>query len=181
MEIPPHARRRALLGGHCEQQAGNTSARAEKSCRARRHSSPSRKYLRTRGEEPSGTNSLVPLAEIPPHARRRDDGRENQVLIHGNTSARAEKSWRWSRGSGWWWKYLRTRGEEITGAGALSIGSEIPPHARRRGGEGAAVGVGVGNTSARAEKSDRMPDDARPRWKYLRTRGEEGGCATLLG
>ena len=182
-EIPPHARRRGLLHTRPHRDYGNTSARAEKRTRTCGTAYSTRKYLRTRGEESHQRSINRRAMEIPPHARRREGLARVSCGDYGNTSARAEKRSTArvlgviSR------KYLRTRGEEGRPEIPNQQGSEIPPHARRRGTHDPRHLWPHGNTSARAEKSEPVVNLSGRRGKYLRTRGEESRygpatCAT---
>ncbi len=91
-EIPPHARRRAIL-----RKPGRIIHRKYLRMRGEeplRTFDPilKRKYLRMRGEEGSWLHGCDPIPEIPPHARRRAYLRGLQHRNMGNTSACAEKS-----------------------------------------------------------------------------------------
>mgnify|MGYP007104153507 FL=1 len=92
-EIPPHARRRAIL-----RKPGRIIHR---------------KYLRMRGEEPLRTFDPILKKEIPPHARRRGFMAARVRSNSGNTSACAEKSLSAWPAASQYGKYLRMRGEEL--------------------------------------------------------------------
>ena len=70
-ELPPHTRRRG--GGYIitEHTNGTTSAYAEKSSSNSFSATSSRNYLRIRGEEGHKLPEPRPVAELPPHTRRR--------------------------------------------------------------------------------------------------------------
>ena len=72
LELPPHARRRALAHPGGFMGHGITSACAEKSKRWHHFALVLGNYLRMRGEELLMTTSGLPDKELPPHARRRD-------------------------------------------------------------------------------------------------------------
>ena len=113
----------------------------------------------------------------------------------------AEKSIVCLSGGLCWWKYLRVRGEEIIGVPDTTAHAEIPPRARRRAGLLSAKTLlpeipprarrreldvfsgklGVGNTSACAEKSGNPVSSGVIHRKYLRVRGEERLGATRAG
>ena len=65
------------------------------------------------------------------------------------------------------------RGEELGGVKSISWSSELPPHARRRATEEAAINGDGGITSACAEKRFQMEEAAVLFGNYLRMRGEE--------
>ena len=111
-EIPPRARRRALMSMAITVIQGNTSACAEKSACGRLRVPTLRKYLRVRGEESRYMLRVFTHWEIPPRARRRVQWDETWELLEGNTSACAEKSSIASMVWGSTGKYLRVRGEE---------------------------------------------------------------------
>ena len=71
-ELPPHARRRAVVAHQAYSEPGITSACAEKSQIIQRFPGFPRNYLRMRGEEPRGERIGFRVEELPPHARRRD-------------------------------------------------------------------------------------------------------------
>ena len=112
-ELPPHTRRRALLGVVATGAMGTTSAYPEK----RRDNSISlatiRNYLRIRGEESGIIYPFSTAKELPPHTRRR----ALQTLIPsiqiGTTSAYAEKRRCFAVGRNTTRNYLRIRGEEM--------------------------------------------------------------------
>ena len=154
-------------------EAGITSACAEKSIPTLPPISLHRNYLRMRGEEllldPDGETT----EELPPHARRRAFPHCRPLAYTGITSACAEKSFcsiptvRQPR------NYLRMRGEERGRKNHYRASLELPPHARRRDGFLSSVLMAKGITSACAEKSGHRCQWWRPDWNYLRMRGEE--------
>ena len=92
MEIPPRARRRAILPTTVTLLIGNTSACAEKRRDHVEKNDLPRKYLRVRGEESMFAVVWVIPLEIPPRARRRGEAESYHGELVGNTSACAEKS-----------------------------------------------------------------------------------------
>ena len=138
MELPPHARRRAIHPDRSQSSRGITSACAEKRHKAITVSGRRWNYLRMRGEEATRPHRQTIILELPPHARRRVFGRWVRAKRRGITSACAEKragtSERFTRR----WNYLRMRGEEWCSELCLYGCEELPPHARRRGGGGGA-------------------------------------------
>ncbi|VFB06056.1 Uncharacterised protein [Corynebacterium striatum] len=174
-EIPPRARRRAIIHYYHAFRRGNTSACAEKRVCGRWCLLPLRKYLRVRGEEERGEACLYPSWEIPPRARRRATGNYGVTCVKRNTSACAEKSIPINAPGPEKWKYLRVRGEESQRSLRSQRSGEIPPRARRRVGLCWRCSAGIGNTSACAEKRLCRGMRCCWGWKYLRVRGEEKG------
>ncbi|VFB06054.1 Uncharacterised protein [Corynebacterium striatum] len=114
VEIPPRARRRGNVYMDAEEDEGNTSACAEKSCGLLVCGAVWRKYLRVRGEERQSSIGPCMYTEIPPRARRRECLHLVEVFQVGNTSACAEKSDCGVYAAPSIWKYLRVRGEELS-------------------------------------------------------------------
>ena len=123
MELPPHARRRALRAEERLGLVGITSACAEKSALRHRRVSGHRNYLRMRGEEAGLLTLLDRGQELPPHARRRAFNTMPSVDRFGITSACAEKSTDSNSVILQAWNYLRMRGEETAlPAETLAVG-----------------------------------------------------------
>ena len=72
------------------------------------------------------------------------------------------------------WNYLRMRGEESLSYQNTAARMELPPHARRRVDLVPQWNIGVGITSACAEKSGAASFACMAARNYLRMRGEEG-------
>ena len=156
MEIPPRARRRALVVVAVTGWCGNTSACAEKRVHRGGLGTGTRKYLRVRGEEPVLSATSSPHWEIPPRARRRVKIAIPAIPVWGNTSACAEKRRILFLAPLIFWKYLRVRGEEMVFSRRSRRRAEIPPRARRRASAPQISVIAIGNTSACAEK--RLPE-----------------------
>ena len=177
-EIPPRARRRAVMTPVTHRSQGNTSACAEKSRVRNDRRMSARKYLRVRGEEASVNRRSAAVVEIPPRARRRGTHPITSADLRGNTSACAEKSGSHSSSPSSQRKYLRVRGEEpATTAGRRPAG-EIPPRARRRDAVPAARVLLQGNTSACAEKR-RLPRSRGRRASEIPPRARRRGLVML--
>ena len=132
LELPPHARRRAVLTETTVREIGITSACAEKSTAVSLMRNRPRNYLRMRGEELPINELCGGHVELPPHARRRELVPHFYAGTFGITSACAEKSvpgGSFHHNSG---NYLRMRGEESGSRLSLGRAGELPPHARRR-------------------------------------------------
>ncbi len=132
MELPPHARRRALITHTSSVVSGITSACAEKRSGWRGATVTCGNYLRMRGEEDHFALSAENLQELPPHARRRVVQRALPVWLRGITSACAEKRGVVLAQADTEGNYLRMRGEECKLLGKSRSSVELPPHARRR-------------------------------------------------
>ena len=126
-----------------------------------------------RGEEGLQTEAVAYAAELPPHARRRDELGHASSRILGITSACAEKRSRRRSSLRPPRNYLRMRGEESKRAFCGYSMRELPPHARRRARLGAKGPPALGITSACAEKSYRRARGSCRPGNYLRMRGEE--------
>jgi len=70
-ETPPLTRRKRLLPTIDLSHVGNTSAYAEKTCRACWRPYPWRKHLRLRGENILATDKQAHVRETPPLTRRK--------------------------------------------------------------------------------------------------------------
>ena len=132
---------------------GTTSACAENTFQAPKARACWRNYLRMRGEYTSGTISAVSSMELPPHARRIRQEKDNGDSYYGTTSACAENTQLVSPVHLLKRNYLRMRGEYLAcGAGHRWV-PELPPHARRIL-VNAKEGCGhLGTTSACAENT----------------------------
>ena len=106
-----------------------------------------------RGEEDHFALSAENLQELPPYARRREKLVPEFVLQIGITSACAEKSFEFLKFCDHARNYLRMRGEEVPKHALPRVPLELPPHARRRVDLVPQWNIGVGITSACAEKS----------------------------
>ena len=91
VELPPHARRRAVVKPATAKAQGITSACAEKSVAEAKLAELTRNYLRMRGEEVMLFSPIDRLSELPPHARRRGRAMRAKTIPQGITSACAEK------------------------------------------------------------------------------------------
>ena len=129
-------------------------------------------YLRVRGEYEHARIPRCYQGELPPRARR--------ILLYaaagmgasGTTSACAENTAISSIACLRSRNYLRVRGEYLIDGRIWVTLSELPPRARRiRVGAVSAVGID-GTTSACAENTCLASRQWRPRWNYLRVRGE---------
>ena len=100
--------------------------------------------------------------------------------LMGNTSACAEKSSPPTRSPRKKWKYLRVCGEEKQFLRVRGPLTEIPPRMRRRVLGERQHPLGLGNTSAYAEKSAPQGRACPYRWKYLRVCGEEFGTIIFM-
>ena len=96
-ELPPHARRRALIMPEYSPRIGITSACAEKRVYCDWIDALKRNYLRMRGEEATRYYVAVSAPELPPHARRRAGFLVIFAPLPGITSACAEKRLRYLR------------------------------------------------------------------------------------
>ena len=131
-----------------------------------------------RGEESPRLTAPAVEKEIPPHARRRERWTGSPAGDRGNTSACAEKRAEPMDEVKLTGKYLRMRGEELTSRRLPCALTEIPPHARRRGGRALESLLQAGNTSACAEKRKTKCRRSPATRKYLRMRGEEVRAST---
>ena len=131
-----------------------------------------------RGEEQKTRSFGFFFWEIPPHARRRVASLDCACGREGNTSACAEKRAEPMDEVKLTGKYLRMRGEELTSRRLPCALTEIPPHARRRGGRALESLLQAGNTSACAEKRKTKCRRSPATRKYLRMRGEEVRAST---
>ena len=180
LELPPHARRRAMTIYTTRDEAGITSACAEKSIPTLPPISLHRNYLRMRGEEllldPDGETT----EELPPHARRRGAVYAALTASHGITSACAEKRNVFHHVTADFGNYLRMRGEEGGEVGSRAVTEELPPHARRREGQEKPLPGFTGITSACAEKRWLPFFGAYGKRNYLRMRGEERSSVPVV-
>ena len=173
VELPPHARRRAVFTSRSIGCPGITSACAEKRRSLVGLTDAARNYLRMRGEELIAWTPERLAAELPPHARRRAWTNAGKTVAFGITSACAEKRGVFQHRPRCAGNYLRMRGEEDWINNQLIYDLELPPHARRRVPAGKFDHSAFGITSACAEKSARPYVWGPPARNYLRMRGEE--------
>ena len=179
LEIPPRVRRRVRVRNILLVVEGNTSACAEKSAPCSASCTGSWKYLRVCGEERSPVSALGARWEIPPRVRRRAPDGVHRDLVHGNTSACAEKRKCHEKRGAAPGKYLRVCGEETNQPPVSRPLTEIPPRVRRRVRLASGEAALRGNTSACAEKRLLPRMIFRRCWKYLRVCGEEVGDGEL--
>ena len=111
-----------------------------------------RNYLRMRGEYLVVGANTGCQAELPPHARRILNSRNNHNIVVVN--------------------YLRMRGEYPGTARIISTAQELPPHARRIRRVERRHGWEIGTTSACAENTIHGGEIRRLARNYLRMRGE---------
>ena len=111
--------------------------------------------------------------ELPPHTRRRGNGKVNTGTRIGTTSAYAEKRRRHRRHRSPHRNYLRIRGEEADRIASSASGWELPPHTRRRVIVIPSFQSKLRTTSAYAEKSGQGVYIHLACGNYLRVRGEE--------
>ena len=111
VETPPLARRKRLLLFFGFPHHRNTSARAEKTPRPTFHRGSGWKHLRARGENGMAHGIFLLDVETPPRARRKRGDAALERNLFGNTSARAEKTFRRVSLRLLQGKHLRARGE----------------------------------------------------------------------
>mgnify|MGYP002888873911 CR=1 FL=1 len=129
-------------------------------------------YLRVRGEYPAGSARSIPIAELPPRARRIRLLQNLNHSIPGTTSACAENTCWNNCSSVRRWNYLRVRGEYMLLIDAGDVRWELPPRARRILDGILNQGIVTGTTSACAENTITMVSSATLNGNYLRVRGE---------
>ena len=173
MELPPLARGRVFEPSGLGFCLGITPARAGKSI-ARKIMKPfSRNYPRSRGEEPLRGAGILNFTELPPLARGRAAHSAPAPTALGITPARAGKSGKGCRIGAQRGNYPRSRGEEISNAGAISRAVELPPLARGRGRDPFPFPGSKGITPARAGKRGFQGFFIFLEGNYPRSRGEE--------
>ncbi len=173
METPPLARGRLLPPADDAADLGNTPARAGKTISISIMVTTSRKHPRSRGEDFSRQRSVTAPEETPPLARGRRIRREHRVMSRRNTPARAGKT-RWSGSAqASRWKHPRSRGEDLSIFGLTTPEKETPPLARGRPMSVNATHDCLGNTPARAGKTDARRSCRFPPGKHPRSRGED--------
>ena len=112
--------------------------------------------------------------ELPPRARRIQDGGRRAIIHDGTTSACAENTSITGSIKKISENYLRVRGEYSSLKVALLALLELPPRARRIHLKRGHILAFLGTTSACAENTV-FPDQTRPTHRnYLRVRGEYG-------
>ena len=130
-ELPPRARRIPYMKSKFGVDLGTTSACAENTPVLLLTFSPSRNYLRVRGEYEVVKRVAQDLKELPPRARRIQYFQKGRIVTIGTTSACAENTHlRWVRGIQPW-NYLRVRGEYYPSIKSPAKTRELPPRARR--------------------------------------------------
>ena len=173
LELPPLARGRVQPPREHTRSSGITPARAGKSI-ARKIMKPfSRNYPRSRGEEPLRGAGILNFTELPPLARGRAAHSAPAPTALGITPARAGKSDGRAPMRAGRWNYPRSRGEEISNAGAISRAVELPPLARGRGRDPFPFPGSKGITPARAGKRGFQGFFIFLEGNYPRSRGEE--------
>ena len=110
-ELPPRARRIPNESPSPIWWGGTTSACAENTVKGTMAGTAMRNYLRVRGEYLASSSAAYTMLELPPRARRIQDGLGRDCEIFGTTSACAENTAcaqmpHLPRGN-----YLRVRGE----------------------------------------------------------------------
>ncbi len=175
--VPPLARRgRFQLIAHPSQPRG-TSARAERTRTRSRRPAARAGYLRSRGEDASGSVSQRLQTGVPPLARRGLGHPRPALPELRGTSARAERTLErigtMRRSVG----YLRSRGEDRTRARGWPSPGGVPPLARRGPVPHRDPAPLHRGTSARAERTTPRPQTPLCRPGYLRSRGEDSSSA----
>ena len=171
-ELPPHARRIRISPEDPTKHQGTTSACAENTLFGPAASSPSRNYLRMRGEYPCKNCTNVCPRELPPHARRIPVDSAKAGHGGGTTSACAENTVTHATQPLDGWNYLRMRGEYAKVRIRYNDSRELPPHARRILSSWARVTETSGTTSACAENTLHLSFYHTWCGNYLRMRGE---------
>ena len=171
-ELPPRARRIPTRENLIQQNRGTTSACAENTGGCLVLILHDGNYLRVRGEYRSKHVTRTHVVELPPRARRIHCVRESIRVKTGTTSACAENTGRYSCWSSRIRNYLRVRGEYPISRNRKGSLSELPPRARRiqiSAGDAADL---QGTTSACAENTSVVQQNAPSPENYLRVRGE---------
>ena len=152
-ELPPRARRIHGRPGQPKNRQGTTSACAENTGDSRANSLRNGNYLRVRGEYWIPSTWTRWIMELPPRARRIQNGEVHYPKQQGTTSACAENTCVRLLTCINGWNYLRVRGEYPTPQpGQLSVW-ELPPRARRILACSAVLLQTSGTTSACAENT----------------------------
>ena len=129
-ELPPRTRRIHFFEVTRVDDSGTTSAYAENTGSGFRSWRVPGNYLRARGEYFHSRLALGESGELPPRTRRIPPYGV-RPRRRGTTSAHAENTARMVQMSGFWWNYLRARGE-YGKTRAFSIKTkELPPRTRR--------------------------------------------------
>ena len=131
-----------------------------------------RNYLRVRGEYVSKSSTAPMVMELPPRARRILALNRRKLTDCGTTSACAENTHRVTLWAGWFWNYLRVRGEYHDGSPRWVDALELPPRARRIQPWSTGLTSWSGTTSACAENTCQNHLRHQWSWNYLRVRGE---------
>ena len=129
-ELPPRTRRIHFFEVTRVDDSGTTSAYAENTSKNGARTSSIQNYLRVRGEYRIRLSIVAGAWELPPRTRRIPPYGV-RPRRRGTTSAHAENTARMVQMSGFWWNYLRARGE-YGKTRAFSIKTkELPPRTRR--------------------------------------------------
>ena len=171
-ELPPRARRILTSAFRRGRVEGTTSACAENTYHCPQPTPPEWNYLRVRGEYERAIYCTAWAAELPPRARRIQQGATILRKGGGTTSACAENTRRQTGRYRHYRNYLRVRGEYRCHAADFFASMELPPRARRIPNDAAVCRSSYGTTSACAENTA-VPGVVREIvWNYLRVRGE---------
>ena len=131
VELPPRARRILTKRQPQITDRGTTSACAENTRHALGIATPIWNYLRVRGEYSRLQNIQNEREELPPRARRIPLQHLPKIRQGGTTSACAENTPPETQPNQAHRNYLRVRGEYRFSWATSTIGTELPPRARR--------------------------------------------------
>ena len=131
-ETPPRTRRKHNLQGRDNHYLRNTSAYAEKTCRTVSCTPYREKHLRVRGENSRKLRTNTKNPETPPRTRRKPIWGDDYLLMPGNTSAYAEKTFFREHCRELYEKHLRVRGENSVLKCCPILRLETPPRTRRK-------------------------------------------------
>ena len=152
-ELPPRTRRIHFFEVTRVDDSGTTSAYAENTSKNGARTSSIQNYLRVRGEYRIRLSIVAGAWELPPRTRRILPFQAGTGGERGTTSAHAENTARMVQMSGFWWNYLRARGE-YGKTRAFSIKTkELPPRTRRIPMACCKSSSMIGTTSAHAENT----------------------------
>ena len=118
-ELPPRTRRIHFFEVTRVDDSGTTSAYAENTSKNGARTSSIQNYLRVRGEYRIRLSIVAGAWELPPRTRRILPFQAGTGGERGTTSAHAENTARMVQMSGFWWNYLRARGEYLNELGLL--------------------------------------------------------------
>ena len=171
-ELPPRTRRIHFFEVTRVDDSGTTSAYAENTSKNGARTSSIQNYLRVRGEYRIRLSIVAGAWELPPRTRRILPFQAGTGGERGTTSAHAENTARMVQMSGFWWNYLRARGE-YGKTRAFSIKTkELPPRTRRIHLHSPVQINFLGTTSAHAENTLIEAQAHITERNYLRARGE---------